>query len=70
MHVSDVFNCAFAGSLRACVQKSHDGSAMTSAGLKAEAVDLRDGILELPHYSQLSLIRDDVNDIINFTGTA
>jgi hypothetical protein len=66
--VSDVFNGAFAGSLRANVRKSHDGSATASDGLLAETLDLRDGTLEVPH-SQLSLTTDDVNDILNFICT-
>jgi hypothetical protein len=70
VRVSHVFNNTSSGSLRVDVKKSHDGSAAASAGLLAEAFELRDGILELPH-SQLSLARDDdANDIINFVCSA
>jgi hypothetical protein len=71
MTVSDVFNGAFAGSLRACVQKSHDGSATASASPLTASLESRDGILELLP-SKLSLTRNDVTDVglINFICTA
>jgi hypothetical protein len=69
VHVSDVFNNAFTGSVWAYVQQSRDGSAKASAGLLVEALELKGGILQMPH-SKLSLTRDDVNDIMNFICTS
>lgn len=45
--------------------KNHDSSAAASAGLLVEEVESRDSLLKLL-LSQLSLTKDDVNNMNNF----
>jgi hypothetical protein len=66
--VADVFSGAFATSIQAFMRNSRDASLLATADLLVEALELRDSTLELP-YSQLSLTKDDITDIINFICT-
>ncbi len=64
----DVFGGAFVKFIYASVYNSYNSTTIASADLLVESLELRDGLFELPN-SQLSLTRDDINNIINFICT-
>jgi hypothetical protein len=69
MSLSDVFSETSEDIIYTFVQNAQDAFVIVSAHLLEELLQLRDGVLELPH-GQFSLNMDDINDMISFICTA